>query len=104
LATKLRAAVVAIRLALPNEQVGESARAATADPASVAAPLRKLAKLLSHDDGDAADFILEAQPHLAKVLTGSEITSLRDFVGNYDFVGALKCVSEIASRLGLQLE
>jgi signal transduction histidine kinase/CheY-like chemotaxis protein len=104
LATKLRAAVEAIRSALPNEQVGESARAATADPASVAAPLRKLAELLSHDDGDAADFILEAQPHLAKVLTGSEITSLREFVGNYDFVGALKCVSEIAGRLGLPLE
>jgi signal transduction histidine kinase/CheY-like chemotaxis protein len=104
LATKLRTIVQAIRSALPNEQVGEIASAATADPASVAEPLQKLTKLLSNDDGDAADFILEAQPELAKVLTGSEITGLRDFVSNYDFVGALKCVSAIAGRLGLKLE
>jgi signal transduction histidine kinase/CheY-like chemotaxis protein len=104
LATKLRAAVQAIRSALPNEQVTDSAPAANADPASVVAPLRKLTKLLSNDDGDAADFILEAQPALAKVLTGPEISTLQGFVGNYDFVGALKCVSEIAGRLGLQLE
>jgi two-component system sensor histidine kinase/response regulator len=104
LATKLRSIVQAIRSALPSEQVGEIASAATADPGFVAAHLQKLTKLLSNDDGDAADFILEAQPELAKVLTGSEITSLRDFVSNYDFVGALKCVSAIASRLGLKLE
>ncbi|HWO33360.1 MAG TPA: response regulator, partial [Candidatus Acidoferrum sp.] len=103
LATKLRTVVQAIRSALPNEQASDSAGVA-ADPASVAVPLRKLTKLLSNDDGDAADFILEAQPDLAKVLTGSEITILRDFVNNYDFIGALKCVSQIASRLGLQLE
>jgi hypothetical protein len=96
--------VLAIRSALPNEEVAGSALSATADPASVAATLRKLTKLLSNDDGEAADFILDAQPDLAKVLTGPEITTLRDFVSNYDFVGALKCVAEIAGRLGLQLE
>src|SRR5271168_1472565 len=104
LATSLRAVVQAIRSALPDEQFAVGASAATADPASVAAPLRKLKKLLSNDDGDAADFILEAQPELGKVLTGSEIATLRDFVSNYDFVGALKCVAAIAGRLGLQLE
>jgi CheY-like chemotaxis protein len=104
LAMKLRIVVRAIRSALPNEPAAESASAATADPASALAPLRKLTKLLSNDDGDAADFILEAQPELVKVLTGPEISSLRDFVSNYDFVGALKCVAEIAGRLGLQLE
>ena len=67
-------------------------------------PLRKLTTLLSNDDGEAADFILDAQPALAKVLTGSEITTLQAFVGNYDFNGALKCVSEIAGRLGVELE
>ncbi len=102
--TKLRAVVQAIRSALPHEQVAESANGATADPSSVATPLQKLKQLLSNDDGDAADFILEAQPEFVKVLTGSEITSLRDFVGNYDFVGALKCLSAIAGRLGLRLE
>jgi two-component system sensor histidine kinase/response regulator len=104
LATKLRTVVLAIRSVLPNEEVAGSALAATADPASVAATLRRLTKLLSNDDGEAADFILDAQPDLAKVLTGSEITTLRDFVSNYDFVGALNCVAEIAGRLGLQLE
>jgi signal transduction histidine kinase/CheY-like chemotaxis protein len=103
LALQLHAVVQAIHSALPNEQATDSARVA-ADPASVLAPLRKLTKLLSNDDGDAADFILEAQPDLAQVLTGLEITTLRDFVGNYDFIGALKCVSAIAGRLGLQLE
>jgi signal transduction histidine kinase/CheY-like chemotaxis protein len=103
LATKLRTVVQAIRSALPNEQATDSTCVA-ADPASVVAPLRKLTRLLSNDDGDAADFILEAQPDLAKVLTGSEITTLRTFVGNYDFNGALKCVSEIARRLRLPLE
>jgi signal transduction histidine kinase/DNA-binding response OmpR family regulator/HPt (histidine-containing phosphotransfer) domain-containing protein len=104
LAAKVRTVVLAIRSALPNEEVAESALSATADPAFVAAPLRKLTKLLANDDGEAADFILDAHRDLAKVLTGSEITTLREFVSNYDFVGALKCVSEIAGRLGLQLE
>jgi signal transduction histidine kinase/DNA-binding response OmpR family regulator/HPt (histidine-containing phosphotransfer) domain-containing protein len=104
LAKKLRAVVQAIQSALPNAQAPVNTAAAPADPASVTAPLRKLAKLLANDDGDAADFILEAQPDLAKVLTATEITGLRDFVSNYDFVGALKCVAEIAGRLGLKLE
>ena len=104
LAKKLRAVVQAIESALPNAEAPVNTAAAPADPASVAAPLRKLTKLLANDDGDAADFILEAQPDLAKVLTATEITGLRDFVSNYDFVGALKCVAEIAGRLGLKLE
>ncbi len=100
----LTTVVQAIRAALPKEQAVESARGATADPASVLAPLRRLKALLANDDGDAADFIVDAQSELAKVLTGTEITALRDFVGNYDFTGALKCVSQIAGRLGLPLE
>ncbi|MGA9475696.1 MAG: response regulator [Terriglobales bacterium] len=104
LAARLRAVAEAIRSALPNEQASDSAVAARADPASIVTPLRKLTTLLSNDDGEAADFILDAQPALAKVLTGSEITTLQAFVGNYDFNGALKCVSEIAGRLGVELE
>jgi len=100
----LTTVVQAIRAALPQEQVVESVDSAAADPASVLAPLRRLKTLLANDDGDAADFIVDAQPDLAKVLTGPEITALRDFVGNYDFIGALKCVTEIAGRLGLRLE
>ncbi|MFZ0522060.1 MAG: response regulator [Candidatus Acidiferrales bacterium] len=104
LAAKLCTTVQAIRSALPSEQASDNAVAATADPASAAAPLRKLTKLLSNDDGEAADFILDAQPALAKALTRSEITTLQALVGNYDFNAALKCVSEIAGRLGLELE
>ncbi len=104
LAAKLRAVVQAIQSVLPNEEVTETARAATADPASAVGPLRRLTKLLSNDDAEAADFIVDAQPDLAKVLTGREMMTLQAFVGNYDFNGALKCVSEIAGRLGLQLE
>ena len=103
-AASLSTIVQAIRSALPEEEVVESAGSAAADPASVLAPLRRLKTLLANDDGDAADFIVDAQPDLAKVLTGPEITALRDFVGNYDFIGALKCVAEIAGRLGLPLE
>ena len=103
-AASLTTIVQAIRSALPEEEVVESAGSAAADPASVLAPLRRLKTLLANDDGDAADFIVDAQPDLAKVLTGTEITALRDFVGNYDFIGALKCVAEIAGRLGLPLE
>jgi two-component system, sensor histidine kinase and response regulator len=100
----LTTVVQAIRAALPQEQVVDSVGSAAADPASVLAPLRRLKTLLANDDGDAADFIVDAQADLAKVLTGPEITALRDFVGNYDFIGALKCVTEIAGRLGLRLE
>jgi hypothetical protein len=66
--------------------------------------LSRLKKLLANDDGEAADFILDAQPDLAKVLTGSELSALSGFIGNFDFAGALKCVSEIAARLAIQLE
>jgi len=41
---------------------------------------------------------------LAKVLTGSEIDALNTLVSNFDFNGALKCVSEIAARLTIPLE
>ena len=66
--------------------------------------MSRLKKMLASDDGEAADFILEAQPDLAKVLTGAEITALSTLVSNFDFNGALKCVSEIAARLALPLE
>jgi signal transduction histidine kinase/CheY-like chemotaxis protein len=104
LATSLQAAVQAIRSALPNEKTAEHGPLASADAASVLVPLSRLKKLLANDDGEAADFILDAQPDLSKVLTGSELAALSGFVGNFDFAGALKCVSEIAARLAIQLE
>ena len=104
LESKLKATLEAIRAALPREETAGSTTVAAGDPVSVAAPLQKLAKLLSNDDGDAADFILDAQPALAKVLTAAEISSLQTFVGNYDFSGALQCAKEIAARLRISLE
>jgi signal transduction histidine kinase/CheY-like chemotaxis protein len=104
MAISLRTVVLAIRSALPDKSITEGAPSASVDPASVVASLSRLKKLLANDDGEAADFILDAQPELAKVLTGSEISVLSAFVGNFDFNGALKCVSEIAARLTIQLE
>jgi two-component system, sensor histidine kinase and response regulator len=104
MAISLRKIVQAIRSALPNQSVTENASSGYVDPASVVAPLSRLKKLLANDDGEAADFILDAEPELAKVLTRSEISALTAFVGNFDFNGALKCVSEIAARLTIQLE
>jgi hypothetical protein len=66
--------------------------------------LHRLQKLLKSDDGEAADFILEAKPALSKALNGTEINALSGFVGNFDFDGALKCLSEIATRLTIHLE
>ncbi|HSZ76335.1 MAG TPA: response regulator [Chthoniobacterales bacterium] len=104
MAASLRTTVQAIQSAFPNEEATAGVPSAPVDPSSVAAPLRRLKKLLASDDGEAADFILDAQPELAKVLTGSEITALSTLVSNFDFNGALKCVSDIAARLTLPLE
>ncbi len=104
MAASLRNTVEAILSAFPNEAATAGVPSAPVDPSSVATPLRHLKKLLANDDGEAADFVLEAQSDLAKVLTGSEITTLSTLVSNFDFSGALKCVSEIAARLALSLE
>jgi two-component system, sensor histidine kinase and response regulator len=105
LSISLRAVMRAIRSALPTENVSANgATAASLDVTSVVAPLTRLKKLLANDDGEAADFILEARPALAKVLTGAEISTLGGLVGNFDFASGLKCLSEIAARLSIQLE
>ena len=83
---------------------GNGARSGTGDPASVKDPLIRLKQLLETDDGEAADFIIDAKPRLAGVLTSTEIRTLSDRVGNFDFDAALKCLSGIASRLSLNLE
>jgi hypothetical protein len=54
--------------------------------------------------GPAADFIIDAKPHLAGVLTPAEIRTLSDRIGKFDFDAALACLSGIASRLSLNLE
>src|SRR5271169_5983593 len=93
----------AINSALPAEQFVVVA-AAPADLATVVEPLTRLKILLKNDDGDAADYILEARPSLSKVLTEAEINTLTGLVGNFNFEAALISLSDIADRLSLRLE
>jgi HPt (histidine-containing phosphotransfer) domain-containing protein len=104
LALTLDQVMTDLRTALPEESGGNGAGRGSADPASVMEPLARLKKLLEADDGEAADFIVDAKPQLAGVLTSTEIKTLADRVGKFDFDAALKCLSGIASRLSLNLE
>jgi hypothetical protein len=98
------AALADVRAALPGDLSGNGAGPGSGDPATVKEPLIRLKQLLEADDGEAADFIVDAKPRLAGVLTSTEIRTLSDRVGNFDFDAALKCLSGIASRLSLDLE
>jgi PAS domain S-box-containing protein len=104
LAASLDQVFADLRAALPEETGGNGAGRASADPATVQEPLARLKQLLEADDGEAADFIVDAKPQLAGVLTSTEIKTLSDRVGKFDFDAALKCLSGIASRLSLNLE
>lgn len=98
-------ALEAIRTVLPEEAGGNGAGGRPAgDPAAVRASLARLKQLLESDDGEAADFIVDAKSSLVGVLTPGEIKTLTERVGNFDFDSALKCLSGIASRLSLNLE
>jgi PAS domain S-box-containing protein len=94
----------AIRAALPEETGGNGAGAPSGDPGSVLEPLARLKQLLESDDGEAADFIVDAKSSLSGVLTPAEIKTLTERVGNFDFEAALRCLSGIAARLSLNLE
>ena len=92
----------AIRAALPQDSAGNGG--SSSDPESVAEPLARLKQLLESDDGEAADFIIDARPALSGVLTATEIEALSGHVGDFNFEAALKCLSGIASRLSLNLK
>ena len=104
LSHSLVAVVAAIRAALPSEPVPDSSGVSPGDPAAVAQPLARLKKLLENDDGEAADFILDARSNLSKVLTAAEIDTLIGLVGNFDYEDALRSLSSITARLSLNLE
>jgi len=104
LSLSLDPVLAAIRAALPEEIAGNGAGATSGDPASVLEPLVRLKQLLESDDGEAADFIVDAKSRLSGVLTPAEIKTLAERVGNFDFEAALRCLSGIASRLSLNLE
>ena len=90
--------------ALPENGAGNGDGRAAGDPASVREPLIRLKRLLETNDGEAADFIIDAKSHLTGVLTPAEIKALADQVGSFDFDAALKSLSGIASRLSINIE
>jgi signal transduction histidine kinase/DNA-binding response OmpR family regulator/HPt (histidine-containing phosphotransfer) domain-containing protein len=100
----LASTVAAIRAALPSHAGTAAGVTPSGDPASAQEPLKRLNELLKNDDGDTADFILEARPRLSSVLTESELNVLSEQIGNFDFAAALNSVSAIAARLSLKLE
>ena len=102
LSKSLDATTAAIRSALVMGS--QTPTAVNGDPATVAEPLARLKKLLESDDGDASDFVLDARPQLAKVLTPPELDGLVVQVGNFAYADALRSLSTIASRLSLTLE
>jgi CheY-like chemotaxis protein len=94
----------AIRAALPSDMVASGNGGGSVDAATILEPLMRLKTLLKNDDGEAADFILDARPDLSRVLTEGEINTLAGQVGNFDFAAALHSLSDIAARLSLKLE
>ena len=99
----LGAAVGAIRAALPQEAPTNGGGGSSRDPRTVVEPLTRLKRLLETDDGEAADFMIDARSQLAWVLTTTEITSLEIHLSNYDFERALRTLTIISSRLSLDL-
>jgi CheY-like chemotaxis protein len=95
--------LAALWAALPEDKTGNGC-GAPADPARVKEPLIRLKRLLEADDGQAAEFIVDAKSHLTGVLTPTEMKALADQVGNFEFEAALKSLSGIASRLSINLE
>jgi CheY-like chemotaxis protein len=104
LSLSLEKVLADLRAALPEDLGGNGSGRIPGDPASVQEPLARLKQLLETDDGEAADFIIDAKARFTGVLTPAEIKSLSDRVGRFDFEAALKCLSGIASRLSLNLE
>jgi len=95
--------VVKSILAVLPEEVSNGSGEPSGDPITVVEPLSRLKQLLESDDGEAADFIIDARSKLQGVLTPAEVKALSDHVGNFDFDAALKSLSGIASRLSLDL-
>jgi len=104
LSLALDSAVEGIRVALPEGVSTNGGGLGSADSATVVEPLTRLKQLLETDDGEAADFLVEILPSLSGVLRGTEIESLSELVGDFNFEAALKCLSAIADRLSLNLE
>ena len=104
LSLSLDRVVADLRTALAEDRSDNGAALRSSNPARVKELLIRLKQLLATDDGEAADFIIDAQSILVGVLTPIEMKMLSDRVGNFDFDAALNCLSRIASRLSVDLE
>jgi CheY-like chemotaxis protein len=102
LSMSLVSVVGAIAAALPNK-APQNASEASNDPGTVVETLAQLERLLENYDGAAVKFTMQARPGLSRILTTSEIETLNELVGKYDFVAARKCIADIAARLSLDL-
>jgi signal transduction histidine kinase/DNA-binding response OmpR family regulator/HPt (histidine-containing phosphotransfer) domain-containing protein len=100
----LRAAVSAIQRTLPSPEEAASTPNGDRDPSDVVPPLSRLKKLLEADDGEAAEFMAEAEDSFSAILSRAEIENLTRMVGDFDYAGALRAVSGIADRLSLKLD
>jgi len=100
----LAATVAAIHEALPQQPSEPSVSGGNGDLTFATPALSRLKKLLEADDSEAAEFIVEARGTLSAVLNAREVESLEQMVGDFNYEGALRAVSEIAARLSLKLE
>jgi two-component system sensor histidine kinase/response regulator len=100
----LDAVIGAIRAALPKVVPTNGGGGASRDSAGVVEPLTQLKRLLESDDGEASDFMIDVRSNLSGVLTNTEIETLSELVGDFNFEAALKCLSAIADRLSLDLK
>jgi HPt (histidine-containing phosphotransfer) domain-containing protein len=103
LSLALEPVINGIEAALPPEADDDSIAPLSGDPSTAVAPLARLKQLLETDDGEAADFVIDAKSQLAGVLTPGEIKKLSAQVGNFEFDAALENLSGIASRLSIDL-
>jgi two-component system sensor histidine kinase/response regulator len=105
LSDSVKSVVDAIGGALPDESVAvDTSSDPGKDYATVGTLLGRLKQLLENDDGEAADFIADAEPSLSGILTAAEVQTLRKLVEDFDFDASLNCLARIADRLGLNLQ
>ena len=100
----LTATVAAIHGALPAPEKIEAGVSGNGDPDAVVRALSLLKKLLEADDGEAAEFMVEAQGSLTSVLSATEIEKLSRMAGDFDYGVALHALAGIADRLSLKLD
>ena len=103
LETSLATSIAAVKAALPYAKEERVSTGDDGSPAAVVEALSRLKQLLESDDSEAAEFIVEKQSMLLATLGGTEMEMLSRMVGDFDYEGALRAVSEITERLALKI-